>query len=415
VQKAWLALLVWWLPATLGGAPGARRTVAAPQDTTVAQRIAAELEPKVEAATGMRFRYPPQIAERTRDQLRAYVDHKLTEDFPAAQMRGLERTYHLFGVVDDTTNVRQLLLDLYAEQVAGFYDTDSTKLFVIRGGDPQLLRAVMAHELVHALQDQHTRLNAVLRMHGDNDRQSAGQAVFEGQAMVGMLRALQPSVTDDQLNTMIDAMRRSTQSPVASMPVLSRAPRFITDGLIFPYADGAAFILAFEARRTSDTAQPFGAALPISTEQILHPAAYATHDVPARVRFAPHARADTLVYEDDLGEFETRETLMAWGEADDVAGAAAAGWDGDRYEILGTPSGTVLVWAAAWDTEADAADFAHRVREGWTRRAARMTDAATRRFTVDRLTIGGVSVVRLVDAPRRWSEWSRLPAVRLGR
>ncbi len=391
------------------------------QDQPVAQRIADELAPRVAAAVGLTFRRPPRVAVRTRDQVRAFLNHKIAEQYPPAEMRGLERAYHALGLVDDTVDVRRLLLDLYSEQVAGFYDPDSAALFVVRGGDPQLLRVTLAHELVHALQDQHTRLNAVLKLRHQNDRQTAGQAVFEGQATIAMYRALRPEVTPEQLALMVRAMREGAEAAGggggggggggAAMPVLSRAPPFVIASLLFPYTEGAAFVLAFEDGRASAAEQPFGERLPLSTEQILHPARYAARDVPARLALAPAAPGDTVLHEDNLGEFETREALKAWGLPADAAIAAAAGWDGDRFRIVGAASGTVVLWATAWDSEADAADFATRLGAAWTRRAARWRDASARRFQVDRLTVSGVPVVRLVDAPTDWRGWTSLPRV----
>jgi hypothetical protein len=315
--------------------------------------------------------------------------------------------------VDDSVDVRRLFLDLLSEQVAGYYDPDSSALFVLRGADAQLLRPVMAHELVHALQDQHTRLNAVLKLRHDNDRRSAGHAVFEGQAVLAMIRVVNPSVTPEELGRLAGAM--SAALGQANTPALARAPRFVVAGLLFPYAEGASFVLAFEELRRSAAEQPFGERLPVSTEQILHPDRYTARDVPRRVSFAAPAAGDTVLHEDNFGEFELREAMRAWGLPEHVAVAAAAGWNGDRFRVLGTPSGTVVQLAAAWDSEADAADFATRIRAGWSARAARWSDAATRRFQVDRLTVAGVHVIRLVDAANAWPGWSRPPVVTLSR
>jgi len=379
------------------------------QDQSVAERLARELAPRVEQVTGLTFRRPPRVAVRSRDQVRAYLNHRISEEYSPAEMRGIERAYHALGLVDDTVDVRRMFLDLLTEQVAGYYDPDSSSLFVLRGADATLLRPVMAHELVHALQDQHTRLNAVLKLRRDNDRRSAGHAVFEGQAVLAMIRVMNPTVTPDELGRVAGAMSAALGQP--GSPALARAPRFIVAGLLFPYTEGASFVLAFEELRRSAAEQPFGERLPVSSEQILHPDRYAARDVPRRVSLAPPAAGDTVLHEDNFGEFELREALLAWGVAEDGAIAAAGGWNGDRFRVLGTPSGTVVQLAAAWDSEADAADFAVRARSGWAARAARRRDAATRRFQVDRLTVSGVPVVRLVDAPSAWPGWSRPVAV----
>ena len=153
--------------------------------------------------------------------------------------------------------------------------------------------------------------------------------------------------------------------------------------------------------------------MPVSTEEVLHPSRYTANDRPARVGFAPAGR-DTLVYDDDLGEFETRVALETWGAGEAQAIAAAAGWNGDRYEVLGSTSGTALVWASAWDTPGDASEFAQALRQAWERARSRGA-AAGRRWQVDSQVVAGVSVVRLVDAPSAWQGWNRLPMPRLTR
>jgi hypothetical protein len=385
------------------------------QDQAAIERLARDLTPRVERAVGLRFRRPPAVASVSRDQLRAYLNHRMAQAYPPAEMRGIERAYHALGIVPDSVDVRRLLLDVLGEQVAGYYDADSSKLFVIRGGDPQLLRITLAHELVHALQDQHTRLSEVLHLKRQNDRATAGQAVFEGQATLAMARTLVPEITPEQLAQQVAAARSGIAAAALSSPALARAPRFVVAALTFPYTEGAGFVLAFEEQRRAPGDQPYGARLPVSTEQILHPLRYAEGDVPVRVGLAAAAPGDTVLYEDDFGEFELKEALIAWGAAEDAATAAAAGWDGDRYRVLGTPAGTVVLLATAWDSEADAADFERRARAAWTTRAARHRDARTRRFEVERLTVGGVPVVRLADAPAAWTGWTRLPAVRIVR
>ncbi len=77
-------------------------------------------------------------------------------------MRGLETTYRLFGLLPDTLQLRALLLDLYTEQVAGYYDPDSATLFAVADADPAQLRLVLAHEMIHALQGQYLPLDSIL-------------------------------------------------------------------------------------------------------------------------------------------------------------------------------------------------------------------------------------------------------------
>jgi hypothetical protein len=177
------------------------------------------------------------------------------------------------------------------------------------------------------------------------------------------------------------------------------------------YMDGARFFVGFDERRTSQQDQPFGPNLPFSTEQILHASKYSQREAPVRLTLAA-TPGDTTIYEDDLGELETRVALQTWGSPDAEAISAAAGWNGDRFRVLGTRNGTGIIWVTAWDTPQDAIEFERSLRRSWERAAAGVRG---RRSQIDMLEVQGVKLVRLVDAPEGWAGWRRLPAIRLAR
>jgi len=413
--------------AALGAAP--RRAPA--QNEASAQAIARDVIPAVERAVGLTFKRPPDIEVRSREQLHAYLAHKLAEELPPAELSAVERTYRAFGLIPDSTDLGKLMLNLYSEQVSGYYDPDSAALFVVRGADPLVVRLIMAHELVHALQDEYMPLDSILELHRQNDRQMAEQAVAEGQATLASIEALAPAADLGQVLGNWGVVRETIRQQQASMPVFAAAPRIVKESLLFPYLAGAEFMYAFDARRTNPDEQPYGARMPISTAQILHTAVYLARRFPERIAFGRSPAGDTVVYDDDLGEFEIRIALETWGDSEPEAIAAAAGWDGDRYELLGSRAGTALVWASAWVSDAKADGFADTLAAAWSRRtgteghpgdgavaeAGYTAGGVGRRWRVDRLAAGGVPVVRLVDAPATWAGWrpGGLPTLRLSR
>lgn len=405
----------------LAAGGGARPALA--QDERAAQRVAQSVIPDVERAVGLKFRRPPVIAVRSREQVRGYLNRTFAAQMPPRELEAVQRTYRAFGLVPDSVDLRRLMLDLYSEQVAGYYDPDSAALFVVRGADPLVLKLIMAHELVHALQDEYTPLNAILKLRRQNDRQMAGQAVAEGQATLASIEALAPGADLDEVLGNFDQVRTLIRQQRAAMPVFADAPAIIREALLFPYLAGAQFMHDFEDRRARPDEEPYGDRMPVSTAQVLHPPVYASHRVPWRLGFARSPARDTLVYDDDFGEFESRVALETWGVDTSAAVAAAVGWNGDRFEVLGTPAGTVVLWATAWITPADADEFARALATGWGRRtgaagppsesgaaAAYGAGAAARRWRVERLRLREVSVVRLVDGPARWAGWAAPPA-----
>jgi hypothetical protein len=385
---------------------------AAAQTDSAVRRLALDLVPSVERATGLTFKRPPRIYVRSREQLRRYLETKTRTEPPPAEQRAQERVYRAFGAIPDSLNLMQVQLDLLQEQVAGFFDPDSAALFVIRGADAMMLRLVVAHELVHALQDQYMRLQPIMDMRRQEDRQMAARAILEGQATLAGLLAMAPGITASQIKTQWESSRGAIRAQRESATgMLGAVPRLLRESLIFPYLNGAEFMLYFDERRSAPDEMPYGARMPVTTEQILHPSKYTTREGSLPLRFAA-TPGDTLIYDSDMGEFGIRTLLQEWGlsEADAIVGAS--GWNGDRYEVRGTRGGTVIVWAVAFDTERDAQEFERYLRRVWERE--RGTALRGNRWQVDLVRVGATHAVRLTDAPEGWRSWTRLPALRAG-
>src|SRR6185436_5647853 len=150
--------------------------------------------------------------------------------------------------------------------------------------------------------------------------------------------------------------------------------------------------------------------MPVSTEQIIHPAAFFVNkDLPTRVTLGTLSNA-TKVYENDLGEFETRLFLFQQLNDQNEAVRGATGWDGDRYEVVNTPQGQGIVWLTVWDSQVEAGEFFHMATQAVEKRfstkaVAGSTDlvkkfsAAGRSLQVSTLEIQGRPVVIYVDVP----------------
>ena len=120
--------------------------------------------------------------------------------------------------------------------------------------------------------------------------------------------------------------------------------------------------------------------------------------------------ADTVQWEDNLGEYETRLLLQQLLGNEAEATSLATGWDGDRYQVLG-PRSDALVWYSVWDDAPAAGRFAAGLQRAWAKR--RSDGRTARRSEMKQLTIQGRPVVRLVDAPGDWKGWRALPTVQL--
>src|SRR5256885_13360796 len=86
--------------------------------------------PAVERATRLRFRQRPVVLRRSRAQVRDYVIHKFDDDLPPAELEGAQAAYRLFGLIPDSLDLRRTMIDLLAEQEAGYFDPDSNARYI---------------------------------------------------------------------------------------------------------------------------------------------------------------------------------------------------------------------------------------------------------------------------------------------
>ena len=371
--------------------------------------------PAIEKSVGLKFKTPPKVESRSKDEVRSFLEKKFDEDLPALELAGAERTYKLFGLIPDTLDLRKFMLGLLTEQVAGYYDP-ATKVLYVVGTEgpgpgavtPEMITITITHELVHALQDQYFPLDSLEKEHGDNDRTSAVQAVIEGEAVFEQMSAMLGGNNFAMaLPGGWERVRQMIRDAQGTMPVFATAPMFIQESLLFPYLSGAEFVRHFKEKRPGQ--MPFRPP-PTSTKQVMHPDRFLDSlDVPTRV-LLPKPEAGSVVYENDLGEFETRLYLFQHLGDAGIAARGAAGWEGDRYLVVNTSRGAGLTWLTVWDSPIAAAQFRDLMEQTIEKRFKTVHAAGgsgtTRKFAAKgrsvelaAVTVQGKPVVLFTDVP----------------
>jgi hypothetical protein len=373
-------------------------------------REVADAMPRIEQVVGVKFKTPPTIQERSREEVRAFLEGKVTEEKVAADLAGAERAYKRFGLLPETMDLRALMVDVLTEQIAGYYDPETKVLYVVRGADKTIANMTVQHELIHALQDQYLNLDSLQKLEGDNDRQVAIQSMLEGQATYEQLVATvgDLEVIEQRFPNGWAGVRDQIRAQVGTTPVLGTAPLIIQETLIFPYLSGAEFIRRFEDRRPG--AVPWDS-IPQSTEQILHAEAYfPARDAPLRITL-PEPAAGRRVYENNLGEFEIRIFLYHHLRDMQTAMSGSQGWAGDRYVLVETPQGDAVAWLTFWDSVVEAGEFHNAMVTIVGRRfgaplptypapATREYVARGRTLRLSTGEVDGHPVVYFVDAPQ---------------
>jgi hypothetical protein len=322
----------------------------APQDARPVD--VATIAARVEALRGLQFREEPVPERVSAEQARRDGLADLDRSYPERRRRADEEVLKLLGLIEPDVDLRSISGSVFGEGVAGYYDPRSKRLRLVEGATPgPLAEIVLAHELNHALEDQHFGLAPDET--ATDDAALARVALIEGTAMLVMQQYVQRYVGADA------ALSAALGSAMSEQPDL---PKFVQDQLIFPYLSGLQFAAALQHAGGGWAALNEAAErVPASTEQILHPDAYLDGADPERVRLNVR-----------LGGEWRRATAGTWGEwqTAQLVGGDAAGWGGDRYELwqrgrcTAPPcrSEDVLVMRWAWDTPEAARAFETKLR-----------------------------------------------------
>ena len=324
----------------------------------------------------------------SRADVEKYLRKKFDEDESTKRLERNEIVLKKFGLLDHDFVLRPFLLDLLKEQIEAYYDSQSKTIFMLDWVDAEEQKSVLAHELTHALQDQHSDLekwndqtpDAVsLTFSEDEDHvardemDTAREAVVEGQATAVMMDYILKPMGKSLVKNpeVMEVVKQQIADPESS-PVLARAPLLLSESLLFPYRDG----LSFEQDIWMDQGKTaaFTGTLdrpPTSTWEIVNPREYERRSVPS-VPLLPNIHS--LVDKDykpydigQIGELDVR-ILTEIFAGEDTANNLEPAWDGGIYwagqlrrataaEQASTAS-VAIFYLSAWKNSASAAAFA---------------------------------------------------------
>ena len=306
---------------------------------------------RLERIRGLEFERLPPVRTITADEAREEGLAVLDDEYPPKRRAVDEEVLTLLGLIPEGSDLRELAGTVFGEEVAGFYDDRTKAMTLIAGADTGTEGEItLAHELTHALEDQHFDLHPEA---GLDDEHTARAALIEGTATVAMVDYSARFLTAGL------AGRRQLLEQLQLVDLLesdSGLPPYLQRSLLFPYSAGARFVDAI------GTWAPANRALrrsgPDSTEQVLHPQKYRARERPLRVEpVAPPGRGWKRKAHGTIGEFDTAE-LVRTADSPLRAARAADGWGGGRYDLWKKGERSLLTLAWRWDTRRDAAEFA---------------------------------------------------------
>jgi hypothetical protein len=324
----------------------------------------------------------------SRATVEAYMKEKFNDDKDAKRLQRSEIVMKKFGLLDQDFDLKPFLLELLTEQIEAYYDSKTKTVNMMDWIDIEDQKSVLAHELTHALQDQHVDLekwndqtpdDVSTNAAGDSDHiardemDDARDAVAEGQATAVMMDYILKPMGKSLVKNpeVMDFVEKHMNSSDDS-PVLSRAPILLSESLIFPYREG----LSFEQDIWMDRGQAaaFAGALdrpPTSSWEIINPIEYEKKHVPP-VPLMPdiHPLVDKLYRPYDIGQVGQLDfhILAEIFGGDQAASDLTPAWDGGIYwagqRLDATPAeqaktkSLAIFYLSAWKNAASAQAFA---------------------------------------------------------
>ncbi len=318
-------------------------------------RLIARMLRRVEAARGIQSTKPVPGVLLDRKDLIARVKDHVTRELPAEAIRDEGLELALFGFIPTQFDYEGAEYDLLQAQLAGYYEpADGTMYMANDLGDDEA-GATLAHELVHALQDQRWNLGDRSKYRpGDGDRSEAVSALAEGDATSAMFDVMIERAAPGQGKTALDMpddlFADQIRGGMNDGPG-AKAPHIMKTSLVAPYIYGTLFVHAL--RRQGGWAAVNGAwdNPPTTSEQVLHVDKWTAHEAPIAVAapvFTSLGAGWRAVDEDSEGELGVRLAYEEWMDPK-AAAALSAGWGGDRGVLLRNGDQVAYAWRLRYD------------------------------------------------------------------
>jgi hypothetical protein len=282
-------------------------------------------------------------------RVKAHVDQEVPHD--AIVDEGLVQ--QLLGFIPTHFDYEAATYALFEAQLAGFYEPADGTMYMAADLDEGSAFATLAHELVHALQDQYWDLAPRSKyVPGQDDRASAFSALAEGDATSAMADVLigQANAGATALDMPDELFAQQIIGGMSGGPA-STAPHVMRMALAAPYIDGTLFVHALRRKGGWHAVNRAWENPPETTEQVLHLQKWEANEPALSV---PNPTFDALgagwrvAESDTYGELGVRLALGEWLGAT-ASATLASGWGGDRGVLVKKGDSYAFAWRVRYD------------------------------------------------------------------
>ncbi len=289
----------------------------------------------------------------SREEMVAHVERALGEEVPPEVLEATNAFLFLAGVVESSFDYEKSLLSVLGTDLAGFYDPKARRMYLGTDLPVAEQHATLAHELVHALQDQHYGLAKLTEWTPDaSDRMGALHSLAEGDATSAMLDGLLFGSGRSSLDLEDEVFVAQIEQMQNTDPAV---PALVRRSVVAPYVDGLKFVHSLRRKGGWPAVDAAWKKLPATSEQILHPEKYFAGEAGAVIDVPPPSSKgpNTLLYRDIEGEQSLRLLFEEWLPRAEAA-EAASDWGGDRLAVYVDGAVAAFAWHVRFDSRAAA-------------------------------------------------------------
>lgn len=295
---------------------------------------------------------------QTEDELRSYLIDQLKEATDE-ELRDELNLYYILGFAPKDFDLRQFYIDMYTEQIAGFYDPEKNSMYLIENDSPYNNAVTLAHEYTHFLQYNNPEFKDIL-MYDDDYCEENGEECIILDSIVEGDATLTENLID--VDSLLGIYKDDSNVSNTESAVFDNAPKFFQDSMVFPYLYGYDFVLYQYMKGGFEKVNDLFLNLPESVEQIMHPEKYLV-DKPVNVTLEPFRSIFSdqfeIIQDDVLNESDILMILASgyendWQLNERQAAAGASGWGGGSFLFGENDDQFAFFSKTVWDSVKEA-------------------------------------------------------------
>ena len=358
---------------------------------------------------GHDFSPVPFLEHQNKEDFAAFIRDDVEKEYRSEKGKNFEKTLKGLRLIPNDYDLEKSFIDMLHDQAAAYYNPETKGFYIVQKMSGMLLGVTIAHELQHALQDQHT--NILKNYSADHfrsfDQEMAARFLVEGEATLFGNAWLMHDMSsffgvkaDDSclseeptqklqifwfsLNDFIQETAFVSRSNTLNIPKwmelllnmampfsaaqegLKNLPNFHYHTLNAPYLRGSwyAYSKFKQGHWKRSALDNLFVNPPQTTEQVLHP--HKDHPVPKEPSVARIPSSITKAWApqepNSMGELGLIIWFIEHGMKEEDAFRTAEGWNGDRVQLWTKELDSAQKYAISWVLVFDTPEQAKTIR-----------------------------------------------------